>query len=1133
MKCQKCHFNNPDGMKFCGECGIKIEALCPECNFSNPPEFKFCGNCGHNLKPASETFSQELSHDEKMAKIQKYLPHGLTEKILAQRDRIEGERKQVTVMFCDMAGFTALVEKLGAEKAYSVMDRVYEILIHKVHDYQGTVNEMTGDGIMALFGAPIAIEDAPQRAIRSSLAIHREMAKFSEKIEKTGISNLKMRIGIHTGPVVVGTLGNDLRVEFKAVGDTVNIASRIEALALPGATYVAEDTFKLTEGFFRFEALGEKKIKGKKEPIKVFRVIAPSTSRTRFDVSAERGLAPFVGRERELDFLMEGFERVKNGHGQAFSIISEAGIGKSRILYEFRKNLSSENVMFLEGRCLSYSSSVAYHPIIDILKASLDIGDDDKDGLIRDKVLRGLELLDIDQASTLPYILELLSVKDSGFDNLPMSPDAKKDRIMEVVRLFTLKGAKIRPVITAYEDLHWADKSSEEVLKLILESIPGSRVLMIFTYRPEFVHAWGGKSYHNQVNLNRLSNRESRTMVTNLLNIDEMDHELEELILEKTEGVPFYIEELVKSLTDLNMIERTDRSCRLAKGVENVTIPSTIQGVIMARVDVLPEAAKEVLQTGSVIEREFTYALMHRVANLPEKELLSCLSVLKDSELLYERGIYPESTYIFKHALTRDVVYDSILTDKRKHLHETIGNAIVDLYADRVDQKPELLAHHYSLSESWEKAVRFGKLAAEKAYRFSQFQEAVKFYEMVTDWILKLPESHTQKENLVDIQLEICWSNIGLGQFGKVEEVAREAESTARLLGDRTRLGIAYLGLGTAHVYRGNFEKTEQYALKAIKHLEGTTEERSLAIANLVLGACYIGQGLWKKSEPCFSNTLQTYERLGLKTEYVMGWSALPYTIVCGQLGYNLAVVGRVAEGKELIERGYASELEKVSNLTTKMAYCSWQGLFIALIGEDPFDAATKIEQLVDVAEQSDSPFLMLVFNAAKANVMIGTENYRQVSLSCHKALKAIEGKSIRTGHVVNVYYNLVIAEVESGDLEMAKTHYEKGRSLVELAPNWWEPRYNFLKGLILLSEASPDYARVEACFEESISGDESVGAAVPAAQTRYNLAKTLARKGEAERSFRMFTDLHSSFQNWDLLVWQQRCKQELEPYRF
>jgi class 3 adenylate cyclase len=322
---------------------------------------EFCNKCGHKLSLPPETPPKDLSFDEKLTKIQRYLPKGLTEKILSQKDRIEGERKQVTVMFADMEGFTSLSERLGPEEAYTIMDQIYEILIHKVHDYEGTVNEMTGDGIMALFGAPIALEDAPQRAIRSAYGIHREIARFNDRMkqEKEGLPQLKMRIGIHTGPVIVGTLGNDLRVEFKAVGDTVNLASRMEGLAEPGATFVSDETFKLTEGFFRFEALGTKEIKGKEEPVNVFRVIAPSTRRTRFDVSAERGLTPFVGRERELELLLDGFERSKTGRGQAFSIVAEAGVGKSRLLYEFRKAVSSEDVIFQEGKCLSYSRGVA------------------------------------------------------------------------------------------------------------------------------------------------------------------------------------------------------------------------------------------------------------------------------------------------------------------------------------------------------------------------------------------------------------------------------------------------------------------------------------------------------------------------------------------------------------------------------------------------------------------------------------------------------------------------------------------------------------------------------------------------------------------------------------------------------
>ncbi len=557
MKCPKCNFDIPAGAKFCNECGHKLEITCSECGQINPPGSKFCIKCGHQLIPAPAPPPKELSFNEKLEKIQRYLPKGITEKVLSQKDKIEGERKQVTVMFCDMEGFTALVEKLGPEEAYGVMDQVYEILIHKVNDYEGTVNEMTGDGVMALFGAPIALEDAPQRAIRSAYSIHREMIRLSERLQQDGggIAPIRMRIGIHTGPVVVGALGNDLRVEFKAVGDTVNLASRMEGLAEPGTTYVTDETFRLTEGLFRFEALGEKQVKGKEQLVKVYRVIAPSTRRTRFDVSAERGLTPFVGRERELELLLDGFERSKSGLGQAFSIMSEAGVGKSRLLYELRKAVANEDATFLEGKCLSYSRGVAYHPVIDILKSNFDIREGDGDSEIREKVRSGLKILGADEASTLPYLLELLSVKDSGIDKISISPEAIKDRISEALKRIVIKGSEIRPLIMAFEDLHWVDKSSEDISKYLLESIPGARVLLIFTYRPEFVHTWGAKSFHSQVNLNRLSNRESLAMVTHLLDADEIDRTLKELILKKTEGVPFFIEEFIRSLKDLKIIE--------------------------------------------------------------------------------------------------------------------------------------------------------------------------------------------------------------------------------------------------------------------------------------------------------------------------------------------------------------------------------------------------------------------------------------------------------------------------------------------------------------------------------------------------------------------------------------------------
>jgi class 3 adenylate cyclase/tetratricopeptide (TPR) repeat protein len=816
MKCPKCKTENSDERKFCHECGAKLLLVCPHCGSENLPGDKFCGECGYNLTLPSEPSLKDLSFDEKLDKIQRYLPKGLTEKILSQRNKIEGERKQVTVMFCDMEGFTPLVEGLGPEEAYSIMDQVYEVLIHKVHDYEGTVNEMTGDGIMALFGAPIALEDAPQRAIHSALAIHREMAKFSDKMkkERKAIPPFRMRIGINTGPVVVGTLGNDLRVEFKAVGDTVNLASRMEGLAEPGATFVTEDTFKLTEGFFRFEALGEREIKGKEEPVNVYRVIAPSTRRTRFDVSAERGLTPFVGRERELELLFDGFERSKEGKGQAFSIISEAGVGKSRLLYEFRKTVSNEDVTFLEGKCLSYSRGVSYHPVIDILKANFDIQEGDGNSEIREKVKKGIKLLEVDESSTLPYFLELLSVKDSGIDKIMMSPEGRKDRIIDALKRIVLKGSEIRPLIMAIEDLHWSDSSSEESLKELLDHIAGARVFLLFTYRPEFVHTWGAKSYHSQVNLNRLSNRESLSMMTHLLGTEDFDKDLEELVLEKTEGVPFFIEEFIRSLRDLNIIEREDNRYHLAKDIQKVIIPSTVQDMIMARVDSLPEGAKEMLQTGSVIEREFSYELIKQVTGLPEKELLSRLSALKDAELLYERGIYPHSTYIFKHSLTQEVVYNSILTKRRKKLHEDIGNAIEQLYQDNIDAYYGILAEHFIDSENYEKGAAYSKLASKRAVETASLNEAINYALKRISALEKSPRTDSLDERIIDLRTIVGLLMLEMNYFKRAREIVAPIVESVLKGGNHKRMSQILTIIGTY-----DFAVEENYT-KAFEHLE-------------------------------------------------------------------------------------------------------------------------------------------------------------------------------------------------------------------------------------------------------------------------------------------------------------------------
>ncbi len=842
MICSQCGIENRAGAKFCNECGHKLELACADCGHYNLPASKFCDECGQPFSTPTTPVAKDLTFDQKLVKIQRYLPRGLTEKILSQRDRIEGERKQVTVMFCDLEGFTALSEKLGAEQAYSIMDQVYEILIHKVHDYEGTVNEMTGDGIMALFGAPIALEDAPQRAIRSAHAIHRELKELSDQMsrDRLDLRPLRMRIGIHTGPVVVGTLGNDLRVEFKAVGNTVNLASRMEGLAAAGTTYVTEETFKLTEGLFRFEALGDKKVKGKAEPVKVYQVIAPSTRRTRFDVSAERGLTPLVGRERELELLLDGYMRSKAGHGQALSLISEAGVGKSRLLYEFRKAVANENATFLEGKCLSYSRGVAYHPIIDILKSNFDIRDTDDDGAIRNKVAHGLKTLSVDEISTAPYLLELLSVNDSGIDKIAMSPEARKERTLGSLKRIVLKGSEIRPLIMAIEDLHWIDKSSEEFLEDLLGSIAGSRVFLILTHRPEYVHTWGSRSYHSQVNLNRLSHRESLAMIAHILGSREIEPDLEEMVLEKTEGIPFYIEEFIQSLKDLSLIEKRGHTFCLSKKIQDLSIPATIQDVIMARVDVLPEGAKDVLQTGSAIEREFSYQLLKVVTGMAEGELLHHLSGLKDAELIYERGIYPESSFIFKHALTREVVYDSILTRRKKQLHERIGFAIEQLHRENIIEQYGVLAEHFVASANYEKGAGYAKLAAKRAQKAASYNNAIDYGSKRVACLERLPPSGAVEKELIDARVTLGLYYNQMSYLVKANEAVKPVVELALKTGYKRRISHINTIIGTyTFGVEGNYPRGIQYLEDALKIAEESSDWASLWAANHWLGHAF------------------------------------------------------------------------------------------------------------------------------------------------------------------------------------------------------------------------------------------------------------------------------------------------------
>jgi class 3 adenylate cyclase len=748
---------------------------CPKCQHENPDGQKFCGECGYNITLSLTQSSPALSFDEKLAKIQRYLPEGLTEKVLSQKDKIEGERKKVTVMFCDMEGFTPLVETLGPEAAYSVMDQVYEILIHQVHDLEGTVNEMTGDGIMALFGAPIALEDAPQRALWAALSIHREIAKFNEQKART--DPIRMRIGIHTGPVVVGTLGNDLRVEFKAVGDTVNLASRMEGLAEPGTTFVTEDIYKLTKELFRFEPLGERAVKGKTSVVPVYKLLSSKVEAHRPRLGLERSIySEMVGRDTELEQLELQVLKTAQGEGSIVNIIGEAGIGKSRLVAELKKRDVIKKVNLFEGRAISTGRNLSFHPIIDLLKHWARIGEDDGGAVALRKLETAIKRVYPQGVhEVLPFVATLMGMRLTGryAERVKgIEGEALEKLILKNMRDLLIKATELKPQVIVTEDLHWADTSSIELMESLFRLAETQRILFINVFRPD--HKETGDritkttkerfpKYYIEIMLEPLDERMSETLIDNMLHIKGLKHAVIDQIVARADGNPFFIEEVVRSFIDEGAIMQKDGAFEVTEKIDEMVIPHTISDVLMARIDRLDEETRNLVKVASVIGRSFFYRILKEMTK-SIKDIDDRLSYLQEIQLFRERKRMEEIEYLFKHALAQEAAYESILLQTRRELHLKVADAIEKVFKIRLHEFYGMLAYHYSQGEDLDKAEEYMIKAGEEALGSSASREALHYYQEALRLYL---DKHGEKAD--PEKLAMLEKNIALALFNKGE----------------------------------------------------------------------------------------------------------------------------------------------------------------------------------------------------------------------------------------------------------------------------------------------------------------------------------------------------------------------------
>ncbi|MGA2465914.1 MAG: adenylate/guanylate cyclase domain-containing protein [Thermodesulfobacteriota bacterium] len=777
MKCPKCQFENPETRKFCRECGTKLVLVCPQCRFENLPGDKFCGECGHDLGLPSKPIPKELSFEEKLAKIQRYLPDGLTKKILAQKGRIEGERRQVTIMFCDMKGFTPLTYRLGPEEAFELIDRVLEILILKVHQYEGTVNDVRGDGIMALFGALDALEDAPLRAIRASVAIHKGIAEFSEEMKDDHrIPPILLRIGINTGTVVIGTVGIDLRVQFTLVGDTINMASRMEALAEPGTTYVTEETYRLTKDLFHFQPLGKKMVKGKEEPIPVYKVLSAKDDVHRARLGSERRIySRMVGRDSELNRLELQVMKAINGEGSVVNIIGEAGIGKSRLVAELKRREVMKRVTLLEGRAISIGKNLSFHPIIDLSKQWVGIRGDDGEAKAFDKLEAAIKrLFPEEYGEVLPFVATLMGMKLSGSHaqrTKGIEGEALKRLILKSVRDLLVKATELTPLVIVIEDLHWADTSSVELMESLFRLAETHKILFINLFRPGYKETGDRLAvslkdkrhvyYYVEIVLEPLAEKTSEALISSMLNVSKLQHAIVTSIVERTGGNPFFIEEVVRSLIDEQALLPKEGTFHLTNKAATISIPKTIDALLTARIDRLEEQTRDLVKEASVIGRSFFYRILAEVASEIE-DIDVRLSYLQEIQLLRERLRMGELEYLFNHALVQEVAYASILPLKRKELHLSVARSIEKIFDERLHEFYGMLAYHYSRAESLEKAEECLIKAGEEALKSSASNEALHYYQEALSIYRRLRGDSADPEKIAMLE-----KNIGLALFNR------------------------------------------------------------------------------------------------------------------------------------------------------------------------------------------------------------------------------------------------------------------------------------------------------------------------------------------------------------------------------
>jgi class 3 adenylate cyclase/tetratricopeptide (TPR) repeat protein len=1051
-------------------------------------------------------------------------PKYLAEKILTSRTALEGERKQITVLFADIKGSTELIESLDPEEARTLLDPALHAMMEAVHRFEGTVNQVLGDGIMALFGAPLAHEDHAVRACYAALAMQAAMRRYGEEVRRSHGIEMQIRVGLNSGEVVVRAIGNDLHMDYSAVGQTTHLAARMEQLATPGSIRLTATTLRLAEGLVRVHALGPVPVRGLAEPVEVFALIGTSAIRRRLQAAAIRGLTRFVGRQSELEKLQQALEQARAGHGQVVAAVGEAGVGKSRLVHEFVHSHHTQDCLVLESASVSYGKATPYFPVIDLLKRYVHVDDHDDTRTIRAKITGHILTLDETLQETIASLLSLLEALPDDSPFLRLDPPQRRQRTLEALKRLMLRESQVQPLVLVFEDLHWIDSETQALLDGLSESLPTASILLLVNYRPEYKHSWGSKTYYTQLRLDPLPLANADELLQSLLGDDASLEPLKRLLIARTEGNPFFLEESVRTLVETQVLVGESGAYRLAQDLPTIHVPATVQAILAARIDRLGPEEKRLLQTAAVIGPEVPFSLLQAIAELSEEALHQRLSHLQSAEFLYETWLFPEREYTFKHALTHEVAYGSMLQERRRALHTRIVETLERLHPNRLVEQVEHLAHHALRGEVWDKALAYCRQAGEKAMARSAYREAVGSFEQALSALRHLPEQRDMLEQAIDLRLALRSALFPSGDYVRFLAYLCEAESLAVALDDPRRLGQVLLFLSNYFHVMGAHDQAITAAQRALALATASRDGVRHAHANRYLGEVYQAQGDYRRAVVCFGQTVAALDGAWRRERF--GQVILPAVLARAYLATCHAELGTFAEGSALGEEGL--QIAEAVAHPASLMLASWGIGLLSLRQGDLPKALPLLERAMGICHEADLPILFPRMAAALGAaytlggrvtdaVPLLTQAMEQTTAMEMRGLQAL--CSLPLGEAQLLVDRLEEAQtLAERELALARVHQERGNEAYTLR----------LLGDIAMYQDPPNVEQAETYYQQALALAEELGMRPLQAHCHRGLGTLYSQIGRVELARTELTTAIALCRSMEMTFWLPQAEAAL-----